>query len=185
MVLELVAGQKVTYDDATGNYWYYILADFANKTYGEQTEAIDDLGTYGNIDGGWHMATPEEWAELWDEYAGKSVEGLFEPTFDGVTGKAWMGRSEDFIIAGFPYKTYIHGGIAIRTSDGITYDWDEGPSHFDTRDSETATFLGAWVVSDQAVVPAPGALVLAATGLLSSTLGLNRLRRKHQEPSQI
>lgn len=35
------------------------------------------------------------------------------------------------------------------------------------------------------VVPVPSALILGATGLLSSTLGLIRLRRKHQEPSQI
>ena len=35
------------------------------------------------------------------------------------------------------------------------------------------------------VVPVPGALILGATGLLSSTLGLIRLRRKDQEPSQI
>ena len=31
------------------------------------------------------------------------------------------------------------------------------------------------------VVPVPSALILGATGLLSSTLGLKRLRRKHQE----
>ena len=42
--------------------------------------------------------------------------------------------------------------------------------------------LPLYAISEElTVVPAPGALILAATGLLSSTLGLKRLRRKHQE----
>jgi hypothetical protein len=44
--------------------------------------------------------------------------------------------------------------------------------------------LPLYAISEEltvAVVPAPGALILAATGLLPSALGLKLLRRKHQE----
>ncbi len=181
MVQEYIPGEKVTLDTVMGNYWYYNLTDFTSLTYDAQITKIATLGTYGNIAGGWHMATPEEWAELWEEYSGTSVEGLFEPTYDGVSGIAWVGRSGYSEYHGFPYGADQHGGIVIRTMDGILYDWDLLPSDWQVRDWETSAYWGAWVVSDQAVVPAPGALILAATGLLSSTLGLNRLRRKHQE----
>ena len=43
----------------------------------------------------------------------------------------------------------------------------------------TGTPQALYAISEElTVVPVPGALILAATGLLSSTLGLNRLRRK-------
>ena len=42
--------------------------------------------------------------------------------------------------------------------------------------------LHLYAISEElSVVPVPSALILGATGLLSSTLGLIRLRRKHQE----
>ena len=60
MVLELVPGQTITYDDVTGYYWYRNLPYFTNMTYAQQITAIAGLGTFGNISGGWHMATVED-----------------------------------------------------------------------------------------------------------------------------
>ena len=46
--------------------------------------------------------------------------------------------------------------------------------------------LEFYAISEElTVVPLPSTLILAATGLLSSTLGLKRLRREHQEQRQI
>ena len=83
-VYEYVPGEKVTLDTLTGNYWYYNLLDFAGKTYDQQKEKIATLGTYGNIAGGWHMATPDEWTELWNEYESFSIHtssGWFWPGY--------------------------------------------------------------------------------------------------------
>ena len=179
-------GEKVTLDTATGNHWVWDLSMFTNMTYDEQTAAISDLGTYGYIAGGWHMADAAEIQTMW-EYEADEIEcqwlqvtvlatdstGLAEPDLfhfgrfkwsseEGTHYTCWAGWDEE---TGRSWKSGIPGPVM---SDG-------------TRDE----CLSAWVVTHQPIVPAPGALILAVTGLLSSTLGLNRLRRKRKEPSQI
>lgn len=176
MVKELVPGQKVTLDDLTGNYWYWNLADFANMTYAEQITAIDGLGTYGYIAGGWHMATQFEMEELWDNYTGPQLAESFAGTV--MTPLNHFARYD---------RTYLPGWTEWHTCGILMNGGAEkfllGPHG--VADWHGAYWLGAWVTTDAPVVPVPPAVILAASGLLTSALGLKRLRRKHQEPSQI
>ncbi len=79
-VHEYVPGEKVVLDSETGNYWYYDLTDFVDQTYSEQISSIAALGTYGNIAGGWHMATYEEMEKLWGNTP-SDITDNFAPTF--------------------------------------------------------------------------------------------------------
>lgn len=171
-VYEYITDQKVTLDTATGNYWYYDLTDFAGWNYDDQIDAIANLGTYGNIAGGWHMATLDEMEPLWQN-SETTIMANFEKILDTGGIEWWAGRYDRAVsdidhAAAFVYDNY---GTIVKSelSDSIfIYDTDE------------IGHVSAWVVSDQAVVPVPPALILGATGLLSSALGLIRLRRKHQ-----
>ena len=162
-------GEKVTLDTVTGNYWYWNLADFVDMTYDEQMSAIAGLGTYGNIAGGWHMATLDEMEALWAQGADEIRSGFF-PTGISPSQYVYIGRYDLIHSAGQHYYVYaqaVVGGPAMIAT----------LPHFGVPDAITVHILGAWVTTDAAVVPAPGALVLAATGLLS-VLGVNRWCRK-------
>ncbi|MHC4351686.1 MAG: YfaZ family protein [Planctomycetota bacterium] len=84
MVKEYVPGEKVTLDTNTGKYWYWNLSDFVNKTYTEQNTAIAGLGMYGNLAGGWHMATGSEITGLWG-YDPSAIGTAFNLTHDDDT----------------------------------------------------------------------------------------------------
>ena len=186
-VYEYVPGQKVTLDTVTGNYWYWNLEDFVNMTYPQQSTAIADLGNYGGVLGGWHMASHDEVAALFC-YPASEIGGAFGPSytntivFPGPPGpiviaddEYWKGREEHIVN---PLVTPPWRYSAQVVHDKITDTWvkaqDDGTSAY----NYSTDVIGAWVTSSSPVVPVPGAVVLAATGLLSSTLGLNRLRRK-------
>jgi len=164
-------GEVVVQDTQPGgNYWVWDLTMLTNKTYAEQITAIAGLGTYGNIAGGWHMASLSEMSGLWS-YSGPTISAAFNPVPPGKTaGPDYIGRY-DQVPTGWPgthCTAYVLTGGTTKSTIGSSL-----------RDSDTFahTTLGAWVTTDAPVVPAPGALVLAATGLLS-VLGVNRCRRK-------
>ena len=163
MVYEYVTGEKVTLDTATGNYWYWNLADFVNMTYAEQMSDIAGLGTYGDIAGGWHMADHDEMTQLWG-YSTSDLTSAFAPSYSNID---WVGRSDHLASADYHYTPAICYGTQNYGLHGIKIS-----------DSFSHRAYGAWVTTSSTVVPVPGALILAATGLLSSTLGLKRLRRK-------
>lgn len=187
MVYEDVPGERVAYDTETNLYWYCTLTDFANRTYAEQIEAIADLGTYGNITGGWHMASEAEIAGL---LANDGLDlAAFPPTLSDRRDPHypsdevlmfWFGRT-DVVPAGLEGPHLCLVGYAIEPPYTDVYPVVLGIWIDSVSDNERFTNVGAWVVSGGEVVPAPGALILGVTGLLSSTLGLKRLRRKHQE----
>ena len=160
-VHEYLSGQKVTLDTNTGHYWVWDLDLFSGRDYITQMSTIAALGTYGNIDGGWHMAALTEMQALMTSYGGVKTSAAFNPTDPDL----WMGRVDQ------------EGGVGVHLyaacSSSAWY-----PFGSTTYDAYSAGDMGAWVTSVEPVVPVPGALLLAATGLLSSTLGLNRLRRK-------
>ena len=162
-VYEYVPGQKVTLDTNTGNYWYWDLDVFGGMTYAAQMSTIAGLGTYGNIDGGWHMATGTEMQALWDAYDAPALGAAFNPT---LPPGLWMGRYDESWAPGKHFLAYTHQIAKGHLGLGSTYDsyasWD----------------IGAWVTTDAPVVPVPGAVGLAATGLLTLLLGVNPLRRK-------
>ena len=97
------------------------------------------------------------------------------------TGSNENGYGREDLVLGLPDgelpESYYAGwGNASRT-----------PFYWIEQGSDSAdTLYPLYAISEElTVVPVPGALILGATGLLSSTLGLIRLRRKHQEPGQI
>jgi len=152
-VCEYVTGEKVTYDDATGNYWYWNLNDFVNRNYSAQISAIAAISpTYGNIAGGWHMASLSEMTALWT-YSETNIKAAF----GSASGTGWdivsMGRVNASTVSGYHRKAgEWYGSWGFSTSM-----WNDG---------RTESYLGAWVTTDATVVPAPSAVVLATTGLL-------------------
>ena len=174
-------GQQVVLDTVTGYHWYRNLNDFTNMTYEMQIDAISDLGSYGNISGGWHMATLTEMETLW-ACPESAIAGVFPRTdlwvphpygdtyarYEEVC--PWTSTPSHFM--GIIYRDHFTGvlsNLVPLSAGGIQ---DDLMGHW-----------AAWVVTAAPVVtvPTPSAVLLAATGLLSSTRGLKRLRRKRQE----
>ena len=169
IVSEFVSGENVTLDEGSGNYWYWNHADFVNMTYGQQITAINLLGTYGGIAGGWHLATLPEMEVLWTN-SQTDIMAAFGSGSPSVTGLDFYSISR--------YELQKVGEGSHSVAGGNTVPWL--PLIFISRfDTDVYPYLGAWVVSDHAVIPLPSSLILAATGLLPSMLGLNRWRRKH------
>jgi hypothetical protein len=186
-VYEYKSGEKVTLDTVTGNYWYWNLEDFVNITYPQQSTAIAGLGNYGGVLGGWHMASHTEVAALFS-YPASEIGEAFAPTktetvtVPGSTGpiviaddQYWMGL-EDHIVDPTVSPPWRYSAQVVH--DKITDTWVKAQDGGTSSNNYSSLSLGAWVTSSSPVVPVPGALVLAATGLLSSLLGVNRWRRK-------
>jgi len=153
-VYEYVPGEKVTLDDATGNYWYWNLNDFAFMTYGQQIAAIDDLGTYGHIAGGWHMATRPEITNLFSYTVLETVNSFdFPPDHPDFIGRIEESLQPDYHSTAVFYPQAYHPWTIVSL-----YPDYYGPYYFPN--------LGAWVTTAAPVVPAPPAVVLATTGLL-------------------
>ena len=178
-VYEYVPGERVTYDDVTGYYWYTDLMDFSYMTYNEQTSAIADLGTYGGIAGGWHRAYMEMSGLI--DNGPAAIGGHFEIVEISPRAVAWRGFYDDGD-AGWEET----GFVGLYEVWYVDHDWDD-PIGWYWADLAADTpydgwagggFFPSWVVSTHPMVPLPGAVILATTGLLSSTLGLKRLRRK-------
>ena len=160
-------GEKVTFDTNTGNHWYWNLADFVNMDYDTQIATIAGLGTYGNIAGGWHMASHSEMQTLFP-YAGQPILSAFGWPPDPSPSYFLWGRYDDVSY----FDPDSHYSVIVLDDGFMT------PLHTNyIPDYYSAPLVGAWVTTEAALVPAPGALVLAATGLLS-VLGVNRWRRK-------
>lgn len=157
------------------------LADIEWKAIGstDTTDAIDNIGVSssriykpdstfvaeGTSDmfSGLHVNSPINIDET-----GTSVNTLVWTGSD-TSGRGYDTFDELKVLGGSKYTRYGH-------TWSIDYRWImEG--------QEEQDFLKPlYAISEElTVVPAPGALILAVTGLLSSTLGLKRLRRKHQE----
>ena len=112
----LTNGQLVVEDTETGNYWYQNLNDFVSMTYGEQITAIGGISpTYGNIAGGWHMASFSEMVDLWD-YVGESPPyGVpIMAAFGSANASGWdnfsMGRYD--LPAPDPFTHYIAAQVS-------------------------------------------------------------------------
>ena len=166
IVNEYVTGEKVTFDDATGLFWYWNLEDFVNKTYYEQITAIDNLGTYGNIAGGWHMASHSEMLSLFP-YEGDLIISSFDWPPDTFPNRLFWGR---YNVNG--YFGISHYCVIIH-ADGTMVPM--GINSLD--DIYTEPRVGAWVSSGASVVPAPPAVVLAMTGILGLSVAGVKLRK--------
>lgn len=159
-------GQKVVLDDATGYHWYWNLNDFTSMTYDDQITAISDLNvvTYGNIAGGWHLASEAE-KETLRAYDLSAIADSFQPTyFDVVPGEtSWFARYEQPGESPDTHNAYAidyYFNPAAPDNPGVYVDY-----HFEASDMAANDYWGAWVVSDHAVVPVPGAVLLGILGL--------------------
>ena len=95
-----------------------------------------------------------------DVWTGSTTEGMMK----GLTGQQALGGTGPGWTMGRNW--YLLGGAWI--------------SYFPEFDITAQHPLYA-ISEELTVVPVPSALILGATGLLSATVGLKRLRRKHQE----
>lgn len=158
MVNEYVtgSGEMVVLDTETGSHWYWNLADFVNKTYAQQITAIGDLGNYGHIAGGWHMASLSEMQSLLP-YTGQTFVSSFRwPS----STKPFYGRYNSPGFTDFHYILIIeYYGSARNVLQTLAI-----------HDSDSQPLFGAWVTTDAPVVPAPPAVVLATTGMLTGLL---------------
>ena len=175
MVNEYVTGEKVTLDDVTGKYWYWNLNDFVNRNYSAQISAIAAISpTYGNIAGGWHMASLSEMTALWT-YSETNIKAAF----GSALGTGWdivsMGRVNASASSGYHRIAGEWYGSWIFPSSM----WHDG---------RTESYLGAWVTTDATVVPVPPSVVLATTGMMTGLLcmlGAKLRGRRRYGPSSI
>jgi hypothetical protein len=170
MVKEYVPGEKVTLDTNTGDYWYWNLADFVNKTYTEQNTAIAGLGRYGNLAGGWHMATGAEITQLWG-YDASDIGAAFNLTYDDDIDTWWAGRYDKALPNYSPPSHYF---AAVKYYKGPA-SWFRGSLDIDwTIDADRYPHIGAWVTTDAPVVPVPAAVLLGILGLSVAGLKLRK-----------
>jgi len=164
-VYEYVPGEKVVLDTATGYYWYWNMPDFTNMTYAEQNAAIVGLGSYGNVKGGWHMASLAEMETLWSNPA-LAVTDAFVHTWEHPLLfpdlHDYSGRYDRVLPVSWGPAHYIAEAV---------HEIHPGTSYFiplsdlvGVPDSGWDEAFGAWVVSDHAVIPVPGAVLLGGIG---------------------
>jgi hypothetical protein len=129
------------------------------------------------------MANRNEFLTLQQNYTADTVAAAFGPAYVGWGSDEWWyitdGRiNESYDPPGDPIHTHIVWGVRRSSVSEPVAVWSQRWALND--DCDWWSHVGAWVVSQERVVPAPGALILTATGLLY-LLGLKRFRSKHQE----
>ena len=135
-VYEYLPGQKVVLDTVTRDHWIWDLTMFTDMTYGEQVTAIGDLGTYGNIPDGWHMATQAEVLSL-AGHGGPQIGLKFAPT--DPYPESSLGRI-DFASAGYQRILHVNNYQAQWGFSSIL-------------DAAASQDFGPWVSSSAPVVP--------------------------------
>jgi hypothetical protein len=151
-VHEYVSGQKVTLDSNTGTYWYWNLNDFNSQTYPQQIAGIAALGTYGNIQAGWHLASHEEVAGLFSN-GYSAVSQSFNPSRVLPLVIIYEGREEHAPYVGGHWSSGGNSGQATLALHTIN-----APDHFTGAG-------GAWIANSSPVIPAPGAILLGSIGV--------------------
>jgi hypothetical protein len=173
------SGEFVTYDDVTGSHWIWDLSLLRNKTYPAQNEAIGALGNYGNVAGGWHMATYEEMRMLWS-YDAATVANNFNPSGSIIVvgpgfyrGEICSGRYDEPASQGTSHYTADVIIVYDMSTSPPVVDYEKSPLLFYTAPDDVGiSSVSAWVttsapvITNNNVVPAPGALILGAIGVV-------------------
>lgn len=166
-------GEKVTLDTVTGKYWYWNLQDFVNMLYSEQVSAIGAISpTYGNIAGGWHMASRSEMLDLW-LYSETDITSAFLSAYGTIDWPIHTIARYESIPLPYDDQRYTAGRLNwvwYPPEDGATVGhWSVSP------------FLSAWVTTDATVVPVPPSVVMVTTGFLTLLgIKLKGRRRRHR-----
>ncbi|HCO93422.1 MAG TPA: hypothetical protein DIU00_05640 [Phycisphaerales bacterium] len=180
---------------------------FVNKAANIDTSISGVVGKSNIVEIGWKAIASTPTTNAIDNIGGYSPAGIYTPIGDLVANGTTDMFDEDDLYN--PIK-FTEAGEVVVANKGV---WTGSVATGQGRElgelgREHATIglatmsTDSWIdhglvphysefhrlyaISEElTVVPVPSALILAATGLLSSTLGLIRLRRKHQEPGQI
>jgi len=134
------AGSEVTFDGATGQYWYYDITRFSDMTYNEQVAEIATLSMEG-FTGTWQMATYAEMLGLWENSA-QAIFSSFALTMDDDQVAQWytLGRYEERPNGGAHYFAQV------ELTPELTYE-KSVLNYLDiVQDDEDFEVLGAWVV---------------------------------------
>jgi parallel beta helix pectate lyase-like protein/List-Bact-rpt repeat protein len=142
LVCEYIAGEKVVYDGATGNYWYWNMPYFTEMSYSAQITAIGQIRSgYGGIPApnGWHMASGAEINTLFVVGTAPDVGPKFAPT------RTYPAMVQGRIEESFTYLgTPCHYVARVYDQMGLWYynSWSQGGiADATANDPET----GAWV----------------------------------------
>ena len=144
-------GDKVAYDDATGNYWYWDLSAMTGQTYAQNQVFISGFNVTGSEYYGlenWHMATLDEMNGLWT-YNTNDLKSNFNQSSNTP---GWYGRFDELDAA----DTHYYTGIFIDTKYSLT--------QFPLPDGTTSDGIGAWITTT--AVPIPGAVWLLGAGFV-------------------
>lgn len=160
MVLEPVAGQKVTLDTVTGKYWYWNLPDFTGMDHYQQVAAIANLDYLGNDD--WHMASWSEFDAIWNNYTANEIFNAFAPTVYYSDLVQVIGRIDHIWGAVGPPRQ-LWAWVALEVDTQIYFGeldpasaiepWMSGPG------------LSAWITTDSIIVPEPSTILFGIIGV--------------------
>lgn len=153
-------GQRVLMDTENGRAWFWDLSRFANQTYSQQENVIQDLnaGAYFGLTS-WHLATDPEVQTLLSLDA-QTIRRLFHPSHERYEGNYewhyWSGR---FGSTFSDQRQCVQSAWGVFAWGPFDFGW---PQTFFARNEGAFMETGAWAV---ALIPVPEPSMAALMGL--------------------
>jgi hypothetical protein len=166
-------GSDVTFDSATGQYWYYDITRFSDMTYDEQIQEIATVSVQG-FTGTWRMALEAEMQALWENSA-QAIFSSFALTMNDDQAQQWytLGRYDERF---FDQEAGVWKGYFAHVERTAAQTYEKSVLNYldIAQDHDDFEVLGAWVVF-QGEPPARAATTV------SSILGNGPRRRLDQD----